>query len=246
MSGPSVVGGLPFKPTSVCCPTEWTTLMRFSRQLGIPPTHYSWNRRVASAFIWCRTMSRGSIPGNELLLAESTYRFGFHGVTAGRWLASKLRQDYGMDADHFDFGRDAGYAIDTAAPAKNRRGVCFYARPETPRRAYELGLAALDLFHSRHPEVPIHLFGQAVDDHRSLRSVTACSAPTELNALYNKCITQMVLSATNVSLVPHEMLASGCIPVVNDAEHNRVVLDNDRVTYAPATPFELAAAISTW
>ena len=39
------------------------------------------------------------------------------------------------------------------------------------------------------------------------------------------------------------MLAAGCIPVVNDAEHNRVVLDNDHVEYAPATPFELADAL---
>ena len=51
-----------------------------------------------------------------------------------------------------------------------------------------------------------------------------------------------MLSATNVSLVPHEMLAAGCIPVVNDAEHNRMVLDNAHVAYAPATPFELAAS----
>ena len=56
-------------------------------------------------------------------------------------------------------------------------------------------------------------------------------------------IAGLALSATNVSLVPHEMLAAGCIPVVNDAEHNRVVLDNDRVAYAPATPFELAEAL---
>ena len=53
-----------------------------------------------------------------------------------------------------------------------------------------------------------------------------------------------MLSATNVSLVPHEMLAAGCIPVVNDAEHNRVVLDNDAVAYAHATPFELADRLS--
>jgi hypothetical protein len=52
------------------------------------------------------------------------------------------------------------------------------------------------------------------------------------------------LSATNVSLVPHEMLAAGCIPVVNDAERNRMVLDNPHVAYAPATPFELAAKLS--
>jgi hypothetical protein len=40
------------------------------------------------------------------------------------------------------------------------------------------------------------------------------------------------------------MLASGCIPVVNDAEHNRVVLDNEHVAYAPATPTDLAEALS--
>lgn len=49
--------------------------------------------------------------------------------------------------------------------------------------------------------------------------------------------------ATNVSLVPHEMLASGCIPVVNDAEHNRLVLNNDQVRYAAATPNHLASAL---
>ena len=53
-----------------------------------------------------------------------------------------------------------------------------------------------------------------------------------------------MLSATNVSLVPYEMLAAGCVPVVNDAEHNRVVLDNTEVVYAPPTPFDLANALA--
>jgi hypothetical protein len=53
-----------------------------------------------------------------------------------------------------------------------------------------------------------------------------------------------VLSATNVSLVPYEMLACGCIPVVNDEEHTRVALDNAEVVYASPTPFELAGALS--
>jgi hypothetical protein len=39
------------------------------------------------------------------------------------------------------------------------------------------------------------------------------------------------------------MLASGCIPVVNDAEHNRVVLANDDVMYAEPTPYGLADAL---
>jgi O-antigen biosynthesis protein len=181
--------------------------------------------------------------GSDALLAEATYRFGFHGVTAGRWLAEKVRRDYGMQADHFEFGRDQDYALDPALTPEDRTGVCFYSRPDTPRRAFELGVLALDLFAARHPEVDIHLYGIkarrlpfAATDH-GLRT------PAQLNDLYNRCVAGLALSATNVSLVPHEMLAAGCIPVMNDAEHNRIVLDNPMVAYAPATPFELADAL---
>lgn len=179
--------------------------------------------------------------GSEALLAEATLRFGFHGVTAGRWLAELLRRDYRMPADHFDFGCDLDrYSLDDDA---KRSGVCFFARPSTPRRAFGLGMAALDLFAARHPEVDVHLYGEPPGrppfdaiDHGLLK-------PEQLNDLYNRCVAGLVLSATNVSLVPYEMLAAGCIPVVNDAEHNRVVLDNSEVVYAPATPFELANAL---
>jgi glycosyltransferase involved in cell wall biosynthesis len=184
--------------------------------------------------------------GSEALLAEATYRFGFHGVTAGRWLAQKLRREYGMPADHFDFGCDLdAYGLDRSLDgARERTGVCYYCRPSTPRRAYELAMIALELFAARHPEVPIHLFGEPAGRLPFKATDHGLLTPAELGALYNRSITGLALSATNVSLVPHEMLAAGCIPVVNDAEHNRVVLDNDHVAYAHATPFELAAALS--
>lgn len=51
------------------------------------------------------------------------------------------------------------------------------------------------------------------------------ASPTELNAIYNCCFAGLSLSLTNVSLVPLEMLAAGCIAVVNDAAHNRIVLE---------------------
>lgn len=180
--------------------------------------------------------------GSQALLAEATYRFGFHGVTAGRWLAEMLQRDYGMSADHFDFGCDLDhYRLD---PAAERTAICYYARHSKPRRAFELGCATLGLFAARHPDVDIHFFGDRaprlpfrVVDHGQ-------RSPDELGALYNGCIAGLVLSATNVSLVPHEMLGSGCIPVLNDAEHNRIVLDNEHVVYAPPTPFELANALS--
>ena len=76
----------------------------------------------------------------------------------------------------------------------------------------------------------------AVEQHGTL-------SPVQLNELYNRCAAGLVLSATNVSLVPHEMLASGCVPVVNDAPQNRLVLANDHIAYTEATPHQIAEAL---
>jgi glycosyltransferase involved in cell wall biosynthesis len=182
--------------------------------------------------------------GSEALLAEATYRFGFHGVTAGRWLSGLLRREYGMAADHFDFGCDVDrYTLERSEPG-NRTGVCFFSRPDTPRRAFQLGVAALELLAARRPEVDIHLFGDRAG-RLPFRAIDHGVLPPErLSGLYNRCVAGLVLSATNVSLVPHEMLAAGCLPVVNDAEQNRLVLDNEHVVYTPATPFDLANALA--
>jgi glycosyltransferase involved in cell wall biosynthesis len=148
-----------------------------------------------------------------------------------------------MSAESFDFGRDLTYALDPSIRPEERTGVCFYSRPDTPRRAYQLGVLAIDLFAKRHPEVDIHLYGIKAKRLSFAASDHGLCSPEQLNELYNRSAAGLVLSATNVSLVPHEMLAAGCIPVVNGAEQNRVVLDNSHVVYAPATPFELAEAL---
>jgi hypothetical protein len=176
--------------------------------------------------------------GSDYMLAEATYGFRFHAVTAGRWLADVLATSYGMDAQYFDFGTDLDcYRLDPAVP---RNGVSYYCRPATPRRAHELAIAGLDLFASANPAVPIHIFGQPAGklpfeaiDHGLLN-------PSALNNLYNRSTAGLVLSATNASLVPHEMLAAGCIPVVNDAVHNRMVIDNDQVAYCEPVPHAIA------
>lgn len=175
------------------------------------------------------------------VLAENTYRMGFHGITAGAWLAQRLRADYGMPADSFDFGCDLeSYRFVSSG---ERRGVCFYVRPSAPRRASEIGLMAVELFARRHPEAEIHLYGDPVG-----RRAFACIdhgriTPAQLAAIYNRCRAGLSLSLTNVALVPHEMLACGCIPVVNDGPQNRIVLANDFVHYATLTPHALAEAM---
>ena len=183
--------------------------------------------------------------GAPAALAENTYRMGFHAITAGPWLSSLLRRNYGMDADHFEFGCDTDiYQLGN----DHRDSVVFYSRPDTPRRAFELGLLALELFAAAHPEVQIHAFGGLAAGNGGLRFPIVDHGlvpPVELNRLYNRSFAGLCLSMSNVSLVPHEMLAAGCIPVVNDADHNRIVLDNPHVQYASPDPHALARTLGS-
>ena len=179
--------------------------------------------------------------GSNTVFAENTYRMGFHGITAGRWLAEKLTAEFGMPADHFPFGCDTEkYRVQ---PGSSRSGIAFYARIGNARRGLELGLLALQLFAQRQPDCDIHLCGERIEDLPFKRINHGLVSPAQLNEIYNCSFAGLSLSLTNVSLVPYEMLSAGCIPVVNEAEHNRIVLDNPHVRYAEPTPQALAAAL---
>ena len=177
---------------------------------------------------------------SEAVLAENTYRFGFIGITAGAWLAAKLRDSYGMATTAISFGADpTHYRITNSS---RRAGVLFYARPETPRRGFELGSMALELFARERPSSPILLAGQHL---RSLRLPFAFTGlgnvqVAELNAVYNQCAAGLVLSLTNMSLLPLELLAAGVIPVLNDGPNNRLVSSNPYLEYADPSPQALA------
>lgn len=182
--------------------------------------------------------------GSEYVLAENTYKFGFTGVTAGRWLTTKLERDYGMKCEYYEFGADT--KVYTYANDDDRKEVFFYARPITARRGFELGILALKKFHEMHPDYIINLAGWDVAEydipfpyinHKALRV-------GELSALYNRCAAALVLSLTNMSLLPLELLAAGTIPVVNDAENNRLVSNNPYIHYAQPSPHALAQAMS--
>jgi hypothetical protein len=184
--------------------------------------------------------------GTTSLLAEGTYRFGFIGITAGRWLAEMLSKNYGMTTSYFDFGCDPEeYRYDADIDEKfERSGICYYCRPITPRRAHELAVKSLELFHRDNPSTEIHFFGHEAKEITFPITHHGLLDPASLGRLYNRTLAGLVLSATNVSLVPLEMLSAGCIPVMNDAEHNRIVLQNCHVRYADPTPFALAAQLT--
>lgn len=182
--------------------------------------------------------------GSMSVLAENTYRLGLRGITAGGWLKRKLREEYGMVTSSFSFGSDS--SVYTFQNKPNRKEIVFYARPTTERRAFELGILTLDLFHRKHPDYVINFIGWDVSEfkipfpHKNLGILS----PAELNDLYNRCAASLVMSLTNMSLLPLELLSSGCIPVVNDGENNRLVSDNPFIAYTPNNPQSLAAKLS--
>jgi glycosyltransferase involved in cell wall biosynthesis len=180
---------------------------------------------------------------SESIFAENTYRFGFYGITAGRWLTEKLSTDYGMPCDYYDFGSDSDrYHFKNNG---KRKQIFFYARPVTPRRGFELGVLALELFHQKHPEYEVHFAGWDVGEFRlSFPFVNhAVMKLSELDRLYNDCAAGLVISFTNMSLLPLELLSAGCIPVVNDAINNTLVSANPYISYTPSTPKAMADAL---
>src|SRR5207249_2717381 len=116
---------------------------------------------------------------------------------------------YGARASRFTYAYDPG--VYTTAGGGPRAGdrVAFYARTKTARRAVELGLMALERLAARVPALVVDFFG---------------GAPRQLNApyryvdhgvlddkgladLYRRATLGVVFSATNYSLIPHEMMA---------------------------------------
>jgi hypothetical protein len=178
--------------------------------------------------------------GSDYVLAENTYRFGFHGFSAGRWLAKKLTADYGMPGDYYDYAVDkAHYSLTNN---QRRSEILFYARPPTARRAFEFGRLALTEFHRLRPDVTINMVGWDISPYHvpfPYVNHTALDI-SQLNEVYNRCAGALILSLTNMSLLPMEVMSSGVVPVVNDAPNTREIFESPYMDYQPMSPGAMA------
>ncbi|MBA3832468.1 MAG: glycosyltransferase [Chthoniobacterales bacterium] len=178
--------------------------------------------------------------------AENTYRAGLHCVTLGPWLAKMLRERYGATADHFDFAVDAQLYRPRLVERRPGGRVCFYARPATPRRAYELGLAAFQSVKKQLPEVEIVFFGAS--ELTPLPSFPFVDrgklSQGELAKLFSGCDLGVVFSLTNPSFVPLEMMACGCAVLELQSERWEGTLTHGRDAWlVQPTPDAVAKGI---
>lgn len=165
--------------------------------------------------------------GTEYVRAMATYGFGFYFITSGPWPLRMLQSTIGdHHGDFFRFPIDRSIYYPSDEPANSPPRVIFFARPNMPRRCYPLGVSALTLVKQTHPDVEIVFYGDRAETFQHVpfpfTSLGMTDTIQELGDLYRTATVGLCFSTTNPSLVPFEMMASGC-PVVDLAANGNVV-----------------------
>ena len=179
--------------------------------------------------------------GSEYEFAKNTYTFDFRGITAGDWLKDKLASDFGMRTDSFGFSYDK--ELYTPLKKKNStKRVFFYARPVTPRRDFELGLLALDLLCQKMPEVEVVFAGWDVSNfdipftHKNLGIVSV----DQLSKVYSQCDLCLIISNTNLSLLPLEVMASNSVAVCPKGANSTWLVNEENSVLVEYDPRNIA------
>lgn len=179
--------------------------------------------------------------GSEYEFAEQTYKFGFRGITAGDWLKNICINEYGMKADSFGFSYDKDLYFPKEKKDSSKR-VFFYARPVTPRRDFELGLLALNELSKKQPDLEVIFAGWDVSTyeipfkHQNL----GIKKIEELSDLYASCDLCLVISNTNLSLLPLEVMASGSVAVCSKGANSEWLVNGDNSILVDYNPIEIA------
>lgn len=181
---------------------------------------------------------------SDYVFAEMTYDFGFYHLCASRWLAKKLIKD-GFGS-YFDLGVDlSSYKINNEIQ-RNQNQIFVYLRSNTPRRATEIILIALKNLVELNNNVEIVFAGEeniTIDIPFQYRNLGIIH-PDELPRIYNQSTIALVGSLTNYSLLPQELMASGCLVVDINLENNRMVHKDGTIVLAGPSPFDLAENIN--
>ena len=185
--------------------------------------------------------------GSEYKFAENTYRFGFRGITAGDWLKTKLEQEFQMNCSSFHFSYDK--EIYQFKKKRNTgKSIFFYARPSTPRRGWELGLLALTMLAKKIPDLEVVFAGGDVSrynipfKHRNAGIVT----PADLAEFYTQCDIILVMSLTNLSLLPLEVMACGGVVATQDGEANSWIINKKNAIIIDCDPVHIADTLADY
>lgn len=165
--------------------------------------------------------------GSTYALAESTYRFGFKGIVNTPGLLAAVNQRHGMEGVSFI------PAVDRAIyyPDKNRQNekikIFFYARPNNPRNAFNLGIGIIKQLIETHGD-SIEIITAGADWEEAayglkgkISNIGLLNSLKEVGDLYRSCdIGFVYMLSKHPSYQPFEFMASGMATVTNNNEDN--------------------------
>lgn len=184
--------------------------------------------------------------GTDYYLANRTYEFGFKTFTGGDWIADKLLSEHQVQAKIFPFGCDTNfYSPQPLAEKRNTKRLLFYARPSTPRRGFELAMSAFEKLLNKQSNIEIILAGcdlSAYELPKNIKSVGIVSM-ADLPALYRSCDAALIISFTNVSLLPLDLMGCNCAVVSNSGPQVEWLLDDKISMLSDPEPNLLSVAL---
>jgi O-antigen biosynthesis protein len=187
--------------------------------------------------------------GTDYHLAARSYEFGFETFAGGNWLANELLSKHNVSSHVFGFACDENF--DLINPISDRHvnsasgRLLFYARPSTPRRGFELGMMAIEKVIRKLPKVQVLLAGCDLSGHSlpaQIKSVGVLPLQ-QLPQLYRSCDAALIISFTNISLLPLDLMANRCAVVSNRGPQVEWLLNEHVSMLADADVDALATAL---
>lgn len=166
--------------------------------------------------------------GSTYALAESTYRFGFRALVNTPGLLAAVNQRHGMEGISFIPAVDQSiYYPDETKKNKDRVRIFFYARPNNPRNAFNLGIEIIKQLLDEHGKnIEIVTAGakwkeSAYGLRGHITNLGLLKSINEVAELYRSCdIGFVYMLSKHPSYQPFEFMASGMATVTNNNEDN--------------------------
>ncbi len=180
----------------------------------------------------------------ESRFAEATYTLDMHAICASPWLEQMVRDRYGRTTSTFDFGVDHAAYFPRPVP-RRRDTIALYGRDVTARRAVPLALMALAELRERGLPIRVVAFGNPEEIHSPVDyEHMGILSPEQLAWIFSEATVGLVLSLTNYSLIPQEMMACGlpCVDLAGVSAEG-VFGSNGPVSLSPSNPVALADVV---
>ena len=180
------------------------------------------------------------------LLAERTYRMGYYGIAASKWLYGKMKR-YNMDGCYFDLGYDPAVYYPDPLVERDPDKLLVYARPLTERRGTELLVACLAMIKELRPRTKITIFGADSFGYMDIpfeAEYLGLLNEDQLRRHHSEAAITLLTSLTNYSLIPIEAMACGAVVIDVDVESTRATFAEDApIILADPMPYDMAKRV---